>query len=46
VWAAGHSVSGADRVLPVAELVELLDRELREARSHLFETALIQSETD
>lgn len=36
VWAAGHSVSGTDRVLPVAELVAQLDHELREERSRLL----------
>ncbi|MGY0540787.1 NAD(P)H-dependent flavin oxidoreductase [Nocardioides sp. YJ-D4] len=46
VWAAGHSVSGTDRVLPVAELVALLDRELREARSRLFAAAFTQVEND
>ncbi|MER6972255.1 NAD(P)H-dependent flavin oxidoreductase [Nocardioides sp. NPDC057767] len=46
VWAAGHSVSGTDRVLPVAELVALLDRELREARSRLLAAAFTQVEND
>lgn len=41
VWAAGHSVSGTDRVLPVAELVALLDRELREARSRLDRKSVV-----
>lgn len=33
IWSAGHSVSGVDAVLPVAELVERLRREYEEARA-------------
>jgi nitronate monooxygenase len=36
VWAAGHSVSGADEVVDVAELVDRLEREVEEARRRLL----------
>ena len=36
VWAAGHSVSGTDAVIGVAELVTRLERELELARQRLL----------
>jgi nitronate monooxygenase len=36
VWAAGHSVSGTDAVIGVAELVNRLERELDLARQRLL----------
>jgi nitronate monooxygenase len=36
VWAAGHSVSGVDGVIGVAELVDRLERELELARRRLL----------
>ncbi|MDT4790598.1 putative enoyl-[acyl-carrier-protein] reductase II [compost metagenome] len=33
IWSAGHSVSGVDRVLPVAELVDVLAGEYARARA-------------
>jgi nitronate monooxygenase len=36
VWAAGHSVSGADEVIGVGELVDRLERELEQARQRLI----------
>jgi nitronate monooxygenase len=36
VWAAGHSVSGTDAVIGVAELVNRLERELELARQRLL----------
>ena len=36
VWAAGHSVSGTDAVIGVAELVTRLERELELARQQLL----------
>jgi hypothetical protein len=38
VWAAGHSVSGTDAVIGVAELVNRLERELELARQQLLPT--------
>ncbi|MGN5476361.1 NAD(P)H-dependent flavin oxidoreductase [Cupriavidus basilensis] len=38
IWSAGHSVSGVDRVRPVADLVDVLASEYAQARS---ETALL-----
>ena len=38
VWAAGHSVSGTDAVIGVAELVTRLERELELARQQLLPT--------
>lgn len=35
VWSAGHSVSGVDRILPAAELVERLAHDYRDARTSL-----------
>jgi nitronate monooxygenase len=37
VWAAGHSVSGTDAVMGVAELVTRLERELELARQRLLQ---------
>jgi nitronate monooxygenase len=43
VWAAGHSVSGVDRVLDVATLVDRLEYELDEARQQLLPLAIADS---
>jgi nitronate monooxygenase len=43
VWAAGHSVSGADEVLDVAELVDRLERELDDAQRRLVPVATTDS---
>ena len=40
VWAAGHSVSGTDAVIGVAELVNRLERELDLARQRLLPTEM------
>uniref|UniRef100_UPI003F495C9A NAD(P)H-dependent flavin oxidoreductase n=1 Tax=Cupriavidus yeoncheonensis TaxID=1462994 RepID=UPI003F495C9A len=40
IWSAGHSVSGVDRVRPVAELVDVLAGEYERARD---ETVLMQA---
>ena len=39
VWAAGHSVSGTDAVIGVAELVNRLERELELARQQLTDVS-------
>jgi nitronate monooxygenase len=44
VWAAGHSVSGADEVLDVAELVDRLEYELEQARRRLFPSGVAAAE--
>ena len=36
VWAAGHSVSGTDEVIGVADLVDRLEREVEQARQRLI----------
>lgn len=43
VWAAGHSVSGTDEVLPTADLVDRLEREFDEAQLRLVPLAAADS---
>jgi len=45
VWAAGHSVSGADAVLDIAELVDRLECELEQARQRLVPSGVAAADS-